>query len=111
MVLVYGKQQYISRELLRYLYFRLCFQISEFWVFCEAPHNNTINSRRPVIKFFPQTESLPDEEDELAGESSGGLTDDEGIEYDHEETETVESEAGLSVRTSGTCEALISLCR
>ena len=58
---------------------------------------------------------FPDEEDELTGESPAGLTDDEGIEDDHEESQVVKAEEGKSggrtVRKSGTCDSLISLCR
>ena len=57
---------------------------------------------------------FPDEEDELSGESQGGLTDDEGIEDDHEEIPVKAEEGkteGRTVRKSGTCDSLISLCR
>ena len=58
---------------------------------------------------------FPDEEDELSGESQGGLTDDEGIEDDHDETQVVKAEEGKTegrtMRKSGTCDSLISLCR
>ena len=79
-----------------------------FWPLSETPYQN-LSSLSLIL--FPLTKSLTDEDDELLGETSGGLTDDEGIEDDHEETESVPSEAGLRVRSSGTCEALISLCR
>ena len=58
---------------------------------------------------------FPDEEDDLSGESPAGLTDDEGIEDDHEEGPVVKAEEGKTegrtVRKSGTCDSLISLCR
>ena len=59
------------------------------------------------------TVRVPDEEEELIGEISAGLTDDEGIEDDHDDTtESLRDQTGVkSVRTSGTCEALLSLCR
>ena len=104
MVLLFGKQKYLSRELLKYLYYRLCFQILNFWIF----GNNTMITRLKLSCF-------PDEEDELTGESPAGLTDDEGIEDDHDESQVVKAEEGKSggrtVRKSGTCDSLISLCR
>ena len=57
---------------------------------------------------------FPDEEDDLSGESQGGLTDDEGIEDDHEDSPVKAGEGkteGRTVRKSGTCDSLISLCR
>ena len=70
-------------------------------------HNMTMITRLKLSCF-------PDEEDELSGESQGGLTDDEGIEDDHEEIPVKAEEGkteGRTVRKSGTCDSLISLCR
>ena len=105
MVLLYCKQKSLFQELLKCLYYRLCFQILHFWIF--GHNNNTLITRLKLSSF-------PDEEDELNGESQGGLTDDEGIEDDHEEIPVKAEEGkteGRTVRKSGTCDSLISLCR
>ena len=104
MVLLYCKQKSLFQELLNCLYYRLCFQILHFWIY----GNNPMITRLKLSWF-------PDEEDELSGESHAGLTDDEGIEDDHEEVPVVKAEEGKTegrtVRKSGTCDSLISLCR
>ena len=104
MVLLYCKQKSLFQELLKCLYYRLCFQILDFWIF----GNNTMITRLKLSCFL-------DEEDELTGDSPAGLTDDEGIEDDHDESQVVKAEEGKSggrtVRKSGTCDSLISLCR
>ena len=70
-----------------------------------------------ISNFHALIDCVLDEDEELIGEISGGLTDDEGIEDDHEESDSGshqtggKSEGRLTVGKSGTCDTLIALCR